>query len=590
MTFRWESPDAFHWIWFVLVLFVFVIWANRKNRKKMESTFAPKILNVLVQSRSMAKRRLKWLLQTVAFVLAICSLARPQFGESAQSIKSQGVELIVALDVSNSMMAEDMKPSRLEQARNEITRLMDQLAGDKVGLIAFAGSAVLISPLTNDYSSIKTFLETTGPISVTTQGTNFKAAIDQAVAAMKRGGLDQDDGVRTTKVLLFVTDGEQTTGDAMAAAKEALSKGIRIFALGLGTKAGAPIPARDEFGNLQGYKKDKEGKTVLSTANEEKLTQLAQAGGGAYYHSDFSGQAIKSIKSDLDRMEKSEFESQDMVNYDERFQLPLLFAILILFLEMILSERRSGTVKWKGRFEISVLAFFFLGLVGTQANAGSLKSVFRNRKALEHMAKENWPEANRELSEGIVEDSSSAELYYNLGQTYEENQEFEKALQSYKKSAELASDPDLKYQAHFNSARLLGEQKQIEEAIEEYQSALDQKPDSIEAKTNIELLLSQGGGGGSGGDKKDDKKGDKSQSGNQEKQEDSEGDKKQKEQPKDKPGDGEKKKPQPKPFQSQELSQQEVKNILDELRRQEEQVRAKLNDKKVKETPVDKDW
>lgn len=587
MTFKWGTPEAFHWIWMILFLFFMCLWAAKRSQSKLQKTFAPKIFNVLLQSRSIGKARLKLILQAIAMILAIFALARPQFGESTQSIKSQGIELIIALDVSNSMMAEDMKPSRLEQARNEIDRLLELLAGDKVGLIAFAGSAVLVSPLTNDYSSLRTFLETTGPISVTTQGTNFKAAIDQAVGAVKRGGLDAEDGVRTTKVLLFVTDGEQTTGDAMVAAREALSKGIRIFALGLGTKAGAPIPSRDEFGNLQGYKKDSSGKTVLSTANEGKLTELAQAGGGAYYHSDFSGQAIKSIKRDLDKMEKSEFENQEMVNYDERFQVPLFFAILLFLLEMLLGERKTGLHKWKGRFEAGVVLFFLLSFTSTQTWASSIKSVLRNRQALEHMQKENWAEANREISEGIVEDPGSAELHYNLGQTYEENQDNAKAIQAYKKSSETALDPVLKFQAHFNTARLLGSENRIEEALAEYQTALSLNPESQEAKVNIELLLSKGGGGGSGGEKDQ-----KSKSGDEKdqekKQENSDGDDKQKE---PQTGQGEdKQKKKPKPFQSQELSQQEVKNILDELRRQEEQVRAKFNDKKSKETPVDKDW
>lgn len=350
--FRWENPSAFNYLLVLPILLIFVIFIWRNREKSLSAALNSRMKPFLTASRSLRKRKIKIILEFLVVVLAVFALARPQFGQSQQKVKSQGIELLIALDVSKSMLAEDMKPSRLEHAKNEITRLLSRLSGDKIGLIAFAGSAVLLSPLTNDHSTIRLFLDSANPESVTTQGSNFKAAIDTALGAVKRGGIDPDEGAQVTKVLLIVTDGEATTGDAIEAAQKATKEGLRIFTLGLGTRSGAPIPERDEFGNLKGYKKDKSGQTVMSTAKEGALSELSQAGGGAYYHADFSGQAIESIKKDIDKMEKADFESDMATNYDEKYQSILLAALVLALLEFFLGERKKESKFWRGRFEV----------------------------------------------------------------------------------------------------------------------------------------------------------------------------------------------------------------------------------------------
>lgn len=217
--------------------------------------------------------------------------------------------------------------------------------------------------------------------------------------------------------------------------------------------------------------------------------------------------------------------------------------------------------------------------LGASPNA-PLGAIMKNKTALRDLESGRTLEANKKLSDAAVDYPTQAELFYNLAQTYEVNEEKEKATQSYMIAAELAQEPELKFQSYFNAARILGEMKQIEPAINLYQKALDIRPDSIEAKTNIELLF-QSGGGGSGGDQQQQKQ----QEDKDDKSEDGQDQKDQKDQK-----DQQKPKPKPRPFQSGELSPQDAKKILDELKRQEEQVRAKFNEKRVKETPVDKDW
>ncbi len=351
--FRFENPSAFNYLFVLPILLIFIVIAWRMREKNLEKALNARLKPFLVSSRSVRKRQFKIVLEVLVVIFAVFALARPQYGQSSQKVRSQGIEVIVALDVSNSMMAEDMKPNRLEHARNEIGRLLSLLSGDKVGLVAFAGSALLLSPMTNDYSAIRMFVDSATPNSVSTQGTDFKSAIEVGLNAMKRGGLDSDEQLHVTKIMVLVTDGESTTSDALDMARKAAKEGLRIFTLGLGTRAGAPIPERDEFGNLQGYKKDKSNKTILSTAKEEALLELAQAGGGAYYHADFSGQAVESLKKDIDKMQKSEFDSDFATNYDEKYQSLLAVAIFLALIEFLLGERKRDARFWRGRFEVA---------------------------------------------------------------------------------------------------------------------------------------------------------------------------------------------------------------------------------------------
>jgi Ca-activated chloride channel family protein len=282
----------------------------------------------------------------------ILALARPQLGKSQDKIKSEGVEIMICLDVSNSMMAEDVKPSRLEYAKAELSRLLDLLGGDKVGLIAFAGSATLLSPLTTDKEALKMFIEGLSPASVQTQGTDFKKALSEAKNAFTQGGVDPDEG-KVTRVVLLASDGEDNEPGALEFAKKMVADGSRIFTLAFGTERGAPIPDRDERGYLRGYKKDRSGHEVITQVKGNVLKQLAEAGQGAFYHATPGGNEARLIRADLDKLQKAQFATELSASYDEKFQIFLILGLLCSFLEMSLGERRSQGRIWKGRFEVA---------------------------------------------------------------------------------------------------------------------------------------------------------------------------------------------------------------------------------------------
>lgn len=351
---RFANPDVFQLLWLIPVIWI-AAWAlNKRTQRLLKSTFGDKIGPFLSASVSPARRRIRLILRLAVFACFVTALARPQLGQSLQEVKSRGVELVIAIDVSNSMLAEDVKPSRLMHAKAEISRLLDMLTGDKVGIVAFAGSAVLLSPLTTDKSALKMFIDSVSPESVQTQGTNFKKALDEAKSAFERGGTESDETRQVTKVILVASDGEDHEDEALEQARKLASDGTRIFALAFGTERGGPIPIRDERGFLRSYKRDKSGQNVVSRVKGDFLRELAQVGKGSFHHTSFGGQEARQIKQDLDKLEQAEFASSLATSYDEKFQIPLGIGIVLALIELLIAERKKGQGRiWKGRFEVA---------------------------------------------------------------------------------------------------------------------------------------------------------------------------------------------------------------------------------------------
>lgn len=351
---RFASPEILQWLWLLPILALIAIYFDRQGRNKIQRAFGDKATNFLSSSVSTRKRRVKLSLKLLVLACFIVALARPQMGRSMQEVKVRGIELIIAVDVSNSMLTEDIKPSRLEAAKSELMRLIDLLPGNRVGVIAFAGSAALLSPLTTDAGSLKMFIESLSIHSVGTQGTNVAAAIEEAKDAFERGGIENDEQTHVTKVLLIVSDGEDHEEGAIKLAKQYANQGMRIFTIAFGTERGGPIPVRDERGFLSGYKRDKSGQNVISQVRGDFLRELAQAGRGSFHHAGtLGGMEAKRVKEDLDKLEKAEFASSMSMNYDERFQIPLFIGLMLAFLDWLIGERRRAGRIWKGRFEVA---------------------------------------------------------------------------------------------------------------------------------------------------------------------------------------------------------------------------------------------
>lgn len=349
---RFESPAVLWWMILAPVLLLLFYMLSRRWQKVSAQSFGARVFPYLVQNFSFKKAFFKTLFLCLALAFFIFALARPQMGKGQSEAKSEGVELMLLVDVSKSMLAEDVRPSRLEHAKKEIMSLLDMLSGDKVGMIAFAGSSVLLSPLTNDKAALKMFIESLSTESVETQGTEIGPALKEAQAAFERGGIQADEKSRATKVVLLISDGEDHEPGTEKIAQDMAQQGIRIFTMAFGTEAGGKIPLRDSRNQLIEYMRDKSNNNVVTKVKGDFLRTLANAGKGSFYHVTFGGDQMKHVKEDIDVLEKTEFDTMMSASYEEKYQWILFIGLLFALAELYLGNRKSGAVKWKGRFPI----------------------------------------------------------------------------------------------------------------------------------------------------------------------------------------------------------------------------------------------
>lgn len=350
--FRFEDVSAFQWLWGVAFILLFSFYRDSQVRKVLTQKIGQRLSPFLTKSLSRSRRKIKRGLELGVLIFLVLTLARPQWGESKQEVKVQGVEMLLLVDVSDSMMAEDVKPSRLEQAKAEMSRLVDQMPGNKIGIVAFAGNAALISPLTTDPAAIKMYIDSLSPLAVSSQGTSFEAALNVAEKAFERGGVESDDAAKVTRVILIASDGEDHEEGAAQMAEKLDKNGTKIFALAYGTEKGGTIPVRDGMGYVKNYKTDRSGQTILTTVKGEALKELARRGKGAFYFASLGGEHLKKVAADINELEKKQFDSSVAVQFEERFQWPLFFALIFGFTEMLLGDRRRHFRLWRGRFEV----------------------------------------------------------------------------------------------------------------------------------------------------------------------------------------------------------------------------------------------
>ena len=320
--FRFESSQYLYLIAFQLLLVALHYYSLYRRRKSLRRYGEPDLVRQLYVDVSRIRPEVKFWLAQAALLCFIVALARPQYGTKVETRERQGIEAIIALDVSNSMLAEDVKPNRLQKAK--------MMKDDKIGLIVFAGQAFTQLPITSDYVSAKMFLETISPSMINVQGTDIAAAIRLAM----RSFTPQDD---VSRAIFVITDGEDNEEQGIEAAKEAAKMGLRIYVLGIGDPAGAPVPIE---GTNQ-YITDQQGNIVMSKLSEEMCREIARAGNGSYIYVDNSSSAQKKLSEQLDRLAKSTIESQIYSEFDEQFQGFLLLGLLFLFIDALLLERRN---------------------------------------------------------------------------------------------------------------------------------------------------------------------------------------------------------------------------------------------------------
>ncbi|MDG1901891.1 MAG: VWA domain-containing protein [Bacteroidales bacterium] len=325
----------------ILAVFIAYFFVYRSWVKKAWSEFGDKsVIASLMPEVSASKSLFKFILVLLATLFLIVGIIDPQIGSKLKKVKREGIDLYLVLDVSNSMLAEDIKPNRLERSKLAISSLVDKLEGDRVGIIIFAGNAYKQLPLTTDYSAVKLFLSAVDTKIVPTQGTAIGEAIEMATVSFGE--------TEHNKAIIVITDGENHEDDAIEAAKNANDLGINVFTIGMGLPEGAPIPIYNKYGSQTGYKKDRSNKTVITKLNEDMLRQIAAAGGGAYARANNASTGLKRIFNDINEIDKKEIETRQFSDYEDRFQVFLGIALFLIVLELLIADRKT---RWIRKFD-----------------------------------------------------------------------------------------------------------------------------------------------------------------------------------------------------------------------------------------------
>ena len=332
--FRFEEPTYLYLLLLLPLLAALFLYSNYRRRRAIKKFGDPELMAQLMPDASKYRPDVKFWIVFVAIGLFAVLLARPQFGSRLETVKRQGIEVIIALDISNSMLAEDVQPSRLQKAKRLVSQLVNKMENDKVGMIVFAGDAFTQLPITSDYISAKMFLETIDPSLISKQGTALGAAINLSTRSFT-----PMEGVGRTVIL--ITDGENHEDGALEAAKAAVEKGIQINVLGVGMPEGAPIP----IPGSNDYRRDREGNVVVTKLNEQMCQEIAQVGQGIYVRVDNSNAAQNAITKEINKLAKADVETQVYTEFNEQFQAIAWIILLLLLVEMLILERKNPLFK-----------------------------------------------------------------------------------------------------------------------------------------------------------------------------------------------------------------------------------------------------
>ena len=331
---RFANPEYFHLYWLAPLLILFFIGVFRQKKKLLLRLGDDELIARLTRNVSRKKQLWKVVFLLMGYCFLVLAMTDPQIGTKLEEVKREGVDIFIALDVSKSMLAEDVAPNRFERAKQEISNFVDQLRGDRVGLILFSGLAFVQCPLTLDYSATKLFLDESYVGVIPQPGTSVTDAIRTAMKSF----VSEE---KKHKVLIVITDGENHEDDPVEAAREVAESGVIIYTIGVGLPQGAPIPKYDQRGNRVGFKKDRNGQIVTTRLDVVTLERIAQAANGKFYSIAAGSSGLRKIYGDIMGMEKKELSAREFTQFDDRFQGFLLIALLFLIVETVLGERRK---------------------------------------------------------------------------------------------------------------------------------------------------------------------------------------------------------------------------------------------------------
>lgn len=485
---RFEDP-IFLWLLCilpVLVLIRLIGWGRR--HAKLKKLGDPVLLKQLMPGISKYRPTVKFCLLLSALALLIVMLARPQMGSKISHDKRQGIETIICLDISNSMLAEDVVPSRLDKSKMLVENLVDNFTNDKIGLIVFAGDAFVQLPITSDYVSAKMFLQNITPGLIQTQGTNIADAIDLASKSFTQQN-------NVGRAIVVITDGENHEPGATEAAAAAKKKGINVFILGIGNSTGAPIPMGDG-----GYLKDHSGNTVMTALNENMCKELAQAGSGQYIHVDNTSDAEKILNDDLTKLQKGDTSSVIYSEYDEQFQAVGILVILLLIIEICILEVKNPllrNVMFFGKAfsmgkaakssQLGKTSILLLLLIVNSGLAFAQNDRTFIRQGNKLYRSQKWAQAETQYRKAISKNAKNTQALYNLGCALMMQQKDSMAMVQYQQAAQEETNVLRRSKSYHNMGVIMQNHREYAKAIECYKMALRCNPQDNETRYNLAL-------------------------------------------------------------------------------------------------------
>lgn len=452
----------------VPVVVVFLFWLTWQNRKDRQALGELPLVNKLLSSFSQARRIIKAVLIIAGLLIMALALAGPQYGSKMVEVHRQGVDVVIALDVSKSMLAEDIKPNRLERAKQELSTLIDRLHGDRVGVVAFAGQAQIACPLTTDYAAAKMFLSYLSPDQITVPGTDLGRAIQTAMTMYGKG----TEGYR---VLVLLTDGEDHEKQVFKVAEEAKQNGIKILSIGFGSPEGEPIPKKDNQGNLTGYVKDSNGKTVVTKLDEETLKTITGITKGYYIPAHHGILEADTIAQQIDVMQKKDISSGKYGASEDRYQFLLLPAIIILLIAFWLPIKQGA---W-------LMLILLMVTLPQLTMAGTAEDVNKGNR---YFDKGKIEDAIGKYRDGQIKNPDEPVVLYNLGNALQKKGEYEEAEKAYQKALKT-KDKKLKSKTLYNLGNNYFEQQKYEDAVKAYKRTLKIDPKDEDALYNLAQAL-----------------------------------------------------------------------------------------------------
>ena len=472
--FRFEDPIYLWLLLLVPVLVLVALLGHRKRKKQLKAFGDPELLKDLMPDVSAYRPWVKLGLAVFTFALLVVMLARPQMGTKITHEKRNGIEAVIAIDVSNSMMAQDVVPSRLEKSKLLIENLVDHFTHDRIGLVVFAGDAFVQLPITTDYVSAKMFLQNIDPSLVATQGTDIAKAINLSMRSFSQ---QKDIG----KAVIVITDGEDHEGGALEAAKAANDKGVRVFILGIGSTKGAPIPLQEG-----GYLTDRNGQTVLTALNETMCKEIAQAGKGTYIHVDNTNDAQEKLNDELAKLQRADTQAVIYSEYGEQFQAVCIIVIILLIAEILILDIKNPKLRNIHLFgSKKPMTMLLLLIVPTLAFAQSDRHFIRTGNKL--YRNQNYPKAEVEYRKALSQNGSNAHAVYNLGNALMMQQKDSAAIVQLENAGKMEANKTRKAMAYHNIGTICQRHQLYGDAIKAYEEALRNNPNDNETRYNLAL-------------------------------------------------------------------------------------------------------